>query len=238
MNNNFEDFVEHLIRLTTPDEAGVRRLPPERDLCAALDVSRATLREHLAMLENLGVLHRRQGHGSSIEASDASFIRTSFSLMRRLGYLSDDEVTRARELIEGAIAGEAARRVADADLDDLRRFATDIVRESSAGNDDAALDADLAFHNRLYEIVDNPILTMLNEGLSPVLREHVRSRRALAMRADPKKSDGPIVTDTVHQEVVDALASRDPERATAAMRKHFVDYELLTTNTATPGDLS
>ncbi|GAB3040296.1 pyruvate dehydrogenase complex transcriptional repressor PdhR [Parafrigoribacterium mesophilum] len=240
MADRLEDLVERLIGLSVPGDAGSRNLPPERELCAALDVSRGTLREQLATLESLGILRRRQGQGTSIDTPDASFLRTYFTLMRSLGYLSEEQVAGAREMLEQTIAAEAARHVTDADLAELRTLVGDIVTQSIAGNDDAALEADFAFHSRLYAIVDNPIFTMLNAGLSHVLHENVRVRRDFAARRDAKNPDGSINTDNVHSEIVDALATRSPDRARAAMRKHFAEYSALTVAdlTAAPSEPS
>lgn len=234
MGDRLEDLVERLLALSIPGAAGSRSLPPERELCAALNVSRGTLREQLATLESLGILRRRQGQGTYIDTPDASFLRTYFTLMRSLGHLSDEQVAGAREMLEQTVAAEAAQRVTDADIDELRSLVEDIVTESIAGNADAALEADFAFHSRLYTIVDNPILTMLNRGLGHVLHENVRLRRAFAARRDAKNPDGSINTDIVHSEIVDALATRSPDRARAAMRKHFTEFSALTVAESVP----
>ena len=233
MTDRLERLVERLVELSIPGPAGSRSLPPERDLCTSLDVSRGTLREQLATLESLGILRRRQGHGTYIDTPDASFIRTYFTLMRSLGYLSDDQFAGAREMLEQTIAAEAALIVNDVDIEQLRALVENMVAESIAGNLDAALEADFAFHSRLYTIVDNPIFNMLNTGLSRVLHENVRVRRDFAARRDAKNPDGSINTDNVHSEIVNALATRSPDRARAAMRKHFTEFSALTLTEST-----
>lgn len=228
MTDRLDELVERLIEISIPDSSGARRLPPERELCAALDVSRGALREQLATLQSLGILHRRQGHGSYIDAPDASFIRTYFTLLRRLDYLSGEQFSGAREMLEQTVAAEAALHVTDDDIEQLRALVDVIMVQSVAGNSEAALEADFAFHSRLYAIVDNPIFNMLDLGLSHVLHEDVRVRRDFAARHDAKKPDGSINTDRVHGEIVDALATRSPESARAAMRKHFAEFSALT----------
>ena len=91
MTDQLDEFVVRLIEVSNPESSGARRLPPERELCAALNVSRGALREQLATLQSLGILRRRQGHGSYIDAPDASFLRTYFTVMRRLDYLSGEQ---------------------------------------------------------------------------------------------------------------------------------------------------
>lgn len=227
MSTRLEALVLSLLELTSPDESGARRLPPERELCARLEISRGALREQLAMLENLGVLRRRQGHGSYIDAPDAAFIRTYFTLMRRLGYLNEEKFTQAREMLEETVAAAAAPHVTDNDITELRRLVNEIIAGTDAGDDEAAAAADLAFHNRMFAIVDNPIFNMLNDGLSHVLSENVRTRRELARLSSRRKQGNPISTDAVHIEIVDALETRNPEVARAAMRKHFEEFTLV-----------
>ena len=47
------------------------RLPPERELCRRFDVSRATLRQALAQLEDLGFVTRHQGRGTFVTRPSA-----------------------------------------------------------------------------------------------------------------------------------------------------------------------
>jgi DNA-binding FadR family transcriptional regulator len=227
-----ERLVARLLPLTVADGTGARRLPPERELCARLDMSRAALREQLAMLENLGLLRRRQGHGSYLDAPDAGFVHTAFTLMRHVGYLDDASLTEARELLEETIAVAAAPLVTDDDLAELRALADEILRATDADDHLAAAQADLAFHRRLFVIVDNPIISMVGEGLGTVLSENVAARRRLALAGAERVPGRPISTDAVHLEIVAALETRDPAAARAAMRRHFSEYTMVA---GTPG---
>jgi GntR family transcriptional repressor for pyruvate dehydrogenase complex len=230
MSDRLELLVSRLLELSTTDESGAKRLPPERDLGVALDISRGALRELLSQLENLGVLRRIQGHGTYIDAPDVTFIRTYFTLMRQLEYLSDDQFADAREMLEATVAASAAASATDAQVERLRSLVDLMIERTAEGDPTGALEADLAFHDALYAIVSNPIFTMLNEGLSHVLRSNMKVRRDLANAIEERSGDGSMNTDTVHYAIVDAIAAHDPDAARAAMHKHFFDFSLLSLN--------
>ena len=227
VSERLELLVGRLLDLSVADETGARRLPPERDLGVALDMSRGALRELLSQLENLGFLRRIQGNGTYIEAPDVTFLRTYFTLMAQLDYLSDEQFASAREMLEITIAAAAAESASNEQIAELRSLVDQMIARTAANDPDGALEADLAFHNAMYAIVQNPIFTMLNEGLSHVLRSNMRVRRNLANAIEARNGDGSMNTDAVHYAIVDALAARDPEAARVAMRKHFFDFSLL-----------
>ena len=53
-------------RIRSGEWAPGTRLPPERELCRILDISRATLRQALAELEQRGLISRHQGRGTFV----------------------------------------------------------------------------------------------------------------------------------------------------------------------------
>lgn len=222
MGVDLSHLVQRLAEQATPEAAtGRLRLPTERELVATLGISRGALREELSTLELLGFIERTQGRGSYLRVPDATFIRLYFDLSRQLGQLGSGQFRSAREMIELSVAESAARLATADDVDELRRLVDDMVRASSEGDDDRALEADLEFHRKLFLIVDNPIFGILHDGLSHALRTEIVERRRIAVERLPIKSGQSRVVDTVHYGIVEAVSERDADGARLAMRRHF-----------------
>ena len=222
---SLEAIVSDLLRLATPEPGTTaRRLPPERELGEALNMSRGALREQLAVLELLGFLHRTQGRGTYIDTPGDDFVRSYFTISRQLGYLNDEQFADARVLLEESIAEAAARIITDEQVEALRADVDAMIAATKAGDHDAAFEADVRFHSRLNGIVDNPIFRLMHEGFSHVLRETIRYRRLEAVRVEALDENGVRRTDSVHYDVVAALEARDPDAARAAMHEHFENW--------------
>lgn len=217
MADSLDSFVERLLAMATSDgDTGARRLPPERELCEALGMSRGALREQLAVLERLGFLHRTQGRGTYLDTPSYGFVRTYFTIARSLGYIADTDVSEARVMVEEAVAEAAARTANREQIDGLREA---LGRMHSGERDGDVLrihEADADFHRRLLHIVDNPVLKFLQEGLRRALADDMRTRRESAARDRTGVS-----FDRSHEDIVEAIAARDPEAARYAMRRHF-----------------
>jgi len=221
-------LVRSLAERAVPEPGtGRLRLPTERELVDSLEISRGALREQLSMLEMLGFLTRTQGRGSYLGVPDSGFLQLYFDLSAELGQLGGGQFRTAREMLEIAVTESAARLATADDVDRLRGLVDEMVQASSAGEDDRALEADLEFHRRLYLVVDNPIFTMLHDGLAHVLRDEVVERRRAAT-GEPLEPGQTRVIDTVHYGIVEAIAQRDGEGARAAMRRHFEVWSALT----------
>lgn len=220
-----EALVSRLLELSMPEPGTTaRRLPPERELGEALEMSRGALREQLSVLELLGFLHRTQGRGTFLDAPGDEFVRSWFAMSRQLGHLSDDQFARSRAMLEETVAEAAAGLVTDEQLALLRGDVDRMIAATLADDHEAALDADVTFHSRLNAIVDDPILGLMHAGLEHVLRDAIRTRRLQALEAEAPDAQGIRRTDSVHHAVVDALEMRDPEAARRAMRQHFEDW--------------
>jgi GntR family transcriptional repressor for pyruvate dehydrogenase complex len=219
---SLEAIVSKLLRLATPEPGTTaRRLPPERELGEALNMSRGALREQLSVLELLGFLHRTQGRGTYIDTPGDDFVRSYFTISRQLGYLNDQQFADARVMLEESVAEAAARVITDQQVEELRADVDAMIAATQAGDHETALEADVRFHSRLNRIVDNPIFRLMHEGFIHMLRETIRYRRLEAVRVEPVDENGMRRTDSVHYDVVDALEQRDADAARSAMHAHF-----------------
>ncbi|MFC4508279.1 MULTISPECIES: FadR/GntR family transcriptional regulator [Streptomyces] len=200
------------------------RLPTERELGARLGVSRGALRERLATLQAMGMVRRRQGSGTYIEAPDPAFAMLYFDLAVRFGQISTDELERAREMLEMAVVRSAAERATDQDVRGLRAQIDEMYAASSADDVERGDNADYEFHRQIYRIADNPVLDLLTDGLSSALRGLLHDRRRSAWQAEdleagktPRRRE----TDAVHEGIADAVAAHDPDAAVLAVRRHY-----------------
>src|SRR6266852_5422371 len=123
---SFEGLTEHLIRqikgwvlrgLIQPGE----RLPPERELAAMLNVSRASLRQALKVLQVMGVFEVKQGSGNYLSESAGSILRQPTDMLIPLRGLSFGELFEARRAMEAEAAACAASRASDAEVQKILR---------------------------------------------------------------------------------------------------------------------
>lgn len=214
-----DDVLARLLEVITETGAGQPgtpsfRLPTERALAESLGVQRSTVRERLSALEHLGIVRRAQGSGTYVSPPSGDVIRWYFDLALTLGYVGTDEIQTAREMLEREIVRRAALVATPediAELDDLCR------RMAEARDPQARVALDHQFHMRLALAARNPVISLIIDGLSSVLRRVLARRRAL-VRSIPEAAR---LQDATHPPIVDAIRAHDPDRAVAAMDEHF-----------------
>ena len=158
----FEGAVEQIaerIRLGELDAGD--RLPSERDLAAAMQISRATLREAVRVLVDAGVLAVRTG----LERRDLRRRRdyVPIELLRSKSDLRLDEVAgvlEARRLIEPRVAQLAAVNAREDDYastaaDDRRASRRCSPRGDVLEHEDRFLQLDTQFHLRIARATGN-----------------------------------------------------------------------------------
>lgn len=69
MGKLYEETADRIIKYITKNVPGISKLPPERELCSLLGVSRQTLRHALNECEAKNIITRRQGSGIYLSSS-------------------------------------------------------------------------------------------------------------------------------------------------------------------------
>lgn len=171
----------------------------EAELAQRLGVSRGPVREAFRGLEEMGLLRLSRNRGV--------FVRE----------IKLDEAFELYEVRAGldALAGQMlAERATDEQIAELRG----IVRQMQAlhGEDDldAYFQANIRFHDRIVEMTSNRKFAEMNSRLMKETR---------LLRRSGVQGGGREISDREHGAIIDAIASRNPERAAAVMRSHVLN---------------
>jgi GntR family transcriptional repressor for pyruvate dehydrogenase complex len=186
------------------------KLPSERELGEQFGVSRTVVREAVRALVAKGVIEVRSGSGLRVAAVDAAAVRESMSLYLRGRALDFEKVHEVRALLEVHIAGVAAERATDQDLERMRA-ADERMRQQSKHVDAAALD-DLEFHRAIARATQNDLYLLLLDSIGSAL---------IDIRRENLGSGSTPMTLGQHGAVLDRITARDPAGARAAMAAHL-----------------
>ncbi len=187
-------------------------LPSERDLAAALGVSRPTVREALIALEVAGLVEVRVGVGAFVRK-----LETKSAALPELSH-SPLEVMAVRRLLEPEAAALASQ-AADADTRKALSAIVETMR-AEAGRGVWSADSDRALHLTIAEMAGNLVLRDLLEMLW-ASRSGVVDRQFHQHLADIAEVRAHILAD--HDAVVTAIGTGNAEAARAAMTRHL-DY--------------
>jgi GntR family transcriptional repressor for pyruvate dehydrogenase complex len=211
-----EEIVDQLLELIAADGAEEPRLPPERELSQQLGVSRASLREALSALNELGVIDTRG------KAKYARTARARAALVARVAATEPEQelITdpiEVRRMLEPEVAARAAERVTERGLSELDGWLR--LMEEAASRGERFIEYDSAFHVSIARATDNHTLVQLIAALTDVLRES-RERSF-----EPAEAVERALED--HRLILSALHARDPPEARAAMGTHLDHIEPL-----------
>lgn len=196
------------------------RLPTELEMCEATGVSRATLREAMKFLEQLGVTSIEQGRGTFIRSTESWSPFDPFILCARVRHAAAGaawswsiQLAEARRVVEVEVAGLAASRRTEDDLG-LMGAAISAMRASSSARDVAGFaTADIAFHQAVMNAARNEFLRALFDPVARLMHiSRMESAAPVARRASAVRA---------HQAILKAIADGDSAAAVAAMRDHL-----------------
>jgi DNA-binding FadR family transcriptional regulator len=191
------------------------RLPPERVLAAQLQVSRASVREAMRVLEAFGVVAPRRGRGadagSVVTAGGQNGLAGLLRIYSLLNKVPLSDLVDLRVAIESMTARDAARR---GDAGRLAELAAGMTAVSSRGE---FLQLDTDFHVELARASGNALAPLLMEALRETIAE--RMRAAFDDVGDWDATRERIAAD--HAALAEAIANGDPARAASTVEEHI-----------------
>ncbi len=193
------------------------RLPSERELSERLGVSRPSLREAIAELQDNGLLVARANSGIYV----ADVLGSAFSpALVRLFASHDEALFDAldfRRDLEGLAAHRAARLASDTDLQLINTIFEKMqaAHDKRASADEARLDAE--FHLAIIEASHNVVLLHMMRSIYDMLKDGVFYNRQVVFDQRNRRSS---LLDQ-HRDINDALLERDPEKAQKAVHAHL-----------------
>jgi GntR family transcriptional regulator, transcriptional repressor for pyruvate dehydrogenase complex len=189
-------------------------LATEAELAADFDVSRATMREALRILETNGLVRVRPGRGGGLQVGEAdprAFGRTLtwFLQMKRTEFW---ELLEARAILEPMMAGLAARRRDEAAL---RNLSAAVERHRGLERRDQSgwLEVTQQFHSLLAGLSGNGVLDLFGRALTEIYTERTTASERPMRRRDAVLKE--------HEAVVNAILAGDAQGAEALMRSHM-----------------
>lgn len=200
------------------------RLPSERELAERMDVSRPSLREAVADLQDRGLLIARPNAGIYVaEVLGSAFSPALVDLFARHDEAVFDYLDFRRDM-EALAAERAARLGSDTDL----QVVDAIFRKMEAAHgkrdpsDEAALDAQ--FHMAIIEASHNVVMLHMMRSMFDLLKQGVFYNRQMMFRLRTTRE---ALLDQ-HRAINTALQARDPQAARAAIEAHmgFVEVAL------------
>ena len=192
------------------------KLPPERQLCDQLGVSRTALREAVKILEAYGVLEPTQGGGTFVTDRFAEnvfdFLGFGGELDRaELGHLIDTRCVLETGAIEKAV--EAAD---DSELGKLEALVDDLIEET----DETKIGLlDAQFHESMVELSGNPILVSIYKMIYKLM---IKETSEVITYPNARA-----VAESDHKKIVEALKARDKKKCVKEVQNHFKRTERL-----------
>lgn len=169
----------------------------ELQLAAKLGVSRTPIREAIRMLE-------QEGLAVTIPRKGAEVAKMTEKDM--------EDVLQIREVLDELAASIACEQMTREQLETLKTTMREFEEFTKTGNVKKIAEADVKFHDVIYQATGNPkLVNMLNN-----LREQMYRYRIEYLKDE---KNYPVLIRE-HSQIVEGLIAKDKEKVTAAMHHH------------------
>jgi DNA-binding FadR family transcriptional regulator len=203
-------------RIASGEFAVGQQLPTETTLSSQLGVNRSTVREGIRLLEEAGLVERREGRRLFVAVPRAADLATRASRAMILSRVTFRELWEVMMVLEPEAARLAAKGINDKAIERLRSN-VDATRNAVKVRS-SLVDLDNEFHSLVAEATGNRVLQLSRESIGPLLHDANDSMMPRVAQAGERLL-------TAHRGILEALEARDGEAAASWMSKHIADFK-------------
>ncbi len=188
------------------------KFPPEVEIAAKYEVSKASAREALRELESEGLIQKKRGvfGGSFVAAPGPEKIMDVVSNAYLFGDVTASDLAELRRILEPGLAAMAAERRTEEDLAAMAACIEQVSRSIDNGTPDQTLA--ISFHRLIADACHNPFISALMASLVHVFQQ------VLAKTPDMETAKQDLVYNRLFYE---CIRDRDKQRAAEVMADHF-----------------
>lgn len=190
------------------------KLLPERDLAAALGLSRNSVREGICILERMGAVTSLQGAGNYVTGNFDKTLIEVMSLMFMMEGEGFREIAEFRYSLEYQSLCLAIDRADEGQISEMKRYARMLAR---APKEEDRVFYDKLIHYSISEACGNRFIKMNLMALNEVMDTFIKDMRARIL-TDPENQQGLL---DAHVQIIQAIEDRDKEAGLQALDRHF-----------------
>lgn len=197
------------------------KLPPERQLCEDLGVSRVPIREAIRSLSRMGILVTRHGEGTTVNSSNPDVLSKAMNIYMMLDDNLVLEFMEVRKIMEVEAARLAAVNASDEEIADIEAihdqrvaYMNQVHEKDMEFDGQIMYELDRQLHAAIASATHNAVFLNFMDAIHTTLR--VQQEQA---SHDGKLADD---TNTRHAKVIKAIKGHDPDGAADAMNDHLV----------------
>ena len=187
-------------------------LPTEAELMKNLGVSKTSLREAIKMLQALGVVDVKRGHGTKIREHPADSMIDPLIFQLILENEEPKYLIELRMMFEPAFTLMAMKKANQEDLEKIRnaleQFETDVHDGTST------VGKDVAFHLAILESTHNPLVIRIGETIYKLFNASIEK----ALKTDYHKAK------RYHRRIFSAFCEKDQQRLLEALYESFSQW--------------
>ncbi|MFO7913585.1 MAG: FCD domain-containing protein [Desulfotignum sp.] len=188
------------------------KFPPEVEIAAKYEVSKASAREALRELESEGLIQKKRGvfGGSFVAAPGPEKIMDVVTNAYLFGDVTASDLAELRRILEPGLAAMAAERRTEEDLAAMAACIEQVSQSIDNGTPDQTLA--ISFHRLIADACHNPFISALMASLVHVFQQ------VLAKTPDMETAKQDLVYNRLFYE---CIRDRDKQRAAEVMADHF-----------------